>query len=268
MARISGKTGNVYTGQQVIDSAEVAWTTAGAGRVATLDTSSGNYKVGSGSAKMVTTTIGVTTLLYTHDFGALDLSTYAYVLLWVKSSINQNAGDCQLLLDDTAACGSPIESIDLPALTAGTWKYCRLTLAVPGSDTAIISVGIKQITDLADMSFWVDDIRAAKAVVGVKDWTLSYKALTQDVTGFDSSGAKMFVGILTEWSGAFAGFKDGAPQAISGPIGLELQESTTANQLWRGNAIITDISAKTDVAGLVAYNYTYQGTDALQIPTA
>ena len=36
-----------------------------------------------------------------------------------------------LVLDDTAGCGSPLESIDLPALTAGTWQ--QVTLAV-GND--------------------------------------------------------------------------------------------------------------------------------------
>lgn len=268
MSRVSGKTGSVFIGSQVIDSAEVVWTSAGVGRVVTLDTTSGNYKAGSGSAKVVTTAIGITTLLYTHDFGALDLSGYTTVLLWVKSSINQAAGDCQLLLDDTAASISPLESINLPALTANTWQYCKLVLANPGSDTAIISVGIKQITDLADMSFWVDDIRAAKSIAGIKDWALSYKVAAFDVTGFDSGGAKAFVGVLTEWSGSFSGFKDAAPQAISGPVGLELQESTTATQTWRGNAIITDIAPKTDVAGLVAISYTFQGTDLLTPPTA
>ena len=266
MARLSGKAGAVYVGSQVVEDCEDAWVTGGAGRVSTLDNT--DYKVGSGSVKVVTTAIGVTTLLHYEDFGAIDLTSYTTIMLWVKSSINQAAGDCQLLLDDTAGCGTPLETLNFPALVADTWKYVKLTLANPAALGAVVSVGIKQIVDLADMSFWVDDIRAAKAVAGIKSWTLDQVVDVLECTGFDSGGNRQFVPVLKGWSGSFEGYKEGAPLAIGTVTGLELQESATATQQYRGSAIISGPHPKTDIGGLVTYAYDFKGVHALEIATA
>ncbi|MFA4973641.1 MAG: hypothetical protein WC683_13605 [bacterium] len=266
MARLSGKAGAVHLGLQTVHACDAAWTTAGAGRVSTLDTT--DYKVGSGAAKVVTTTIGGTTLLHTIDFAAINLAAYVAILLWVKSSVNQSAGDCQLLLDDTSACASPLESLDLPALTADVWKFCKLALANPGSDTAIISAGIKQITDLADMTFRCDAIEAAKTIAGIKSWTLDQEVEVLETTAFDSSGVRSFAPTLTGWKGSFEGFKDGAPLTIGTVIGLELRESATATQQFRGSAIITKLNPKVDISGLVTYAYEFQGIHGLEIASA
>lgn len=110
---------------------------------------------------------------------------------------------------------------------------------------------------------------AAGSVTGIKDWSISYKAAALDSTGFDSSGAKTFLGGITEWSGSFAGFKDGVPLAIDGTVVAGVfKETQTATQKWSGNVILTDISSKTDVASVVTYSYTFQGTAALTPPTA
>ena len=68
----------------------------------------------------------------------------------------------QFLLDDTSKCASPIETIDIPALTAGVWKRAELSLACASSDTAIISLAIKYTVDVAPDSWNIrlDDIRA------------------------------------------------------------------------------------------------------------
>ncbi len=110
---------------------------------------------------------------------------------------------------------------------------------------------------------------AAGSVVGIKDWTLSYKVSALDSTGFDSLGAKRFDGGITEWSGSFAGFKDGAPLAIDGTVvAIVCKETQTATQKWSGSCILTDISSKTDVANVVTYSYTFQGTAVLTPPSA
>ena len=266
MARLSGKNGSVLVASQLIDDCEDAWVTAGAGRVSSLDNT--DYKVGSGSAKMVTTAIGATTLLHTEDFGAMDLTGYTHLMAWVKSSINQVAGDCQILLDDTAACASALETLAIPALVAGTWKYVTIALVTPAALGAVISVGLKQIVDLADMSMWLDDIRAAKAIAGIRAWTLEEAAEVVDVTGFDHAGISAFIPTVMKWSGSFEGFKDGAPLAIGSVVGLELRESQTATQQYRGSAIITGCSDKVDITGAVMYSYTFQGTHGLERATA
>lgn len=91
-----------------------------------------------------------------------NLSNCTKVGFWYKSSIVLSAGDLQLLLDDTPACASPLETLDVPAVAAGevnTWKYAKVALAAPSSDVAIVSVGLKYTVDKGAMNFWLDDIR-------------------------------------------------------------------------------------------------------------
>ena len=50
----------------------------------------------------------------------------------------------------------------MPALTANTWKYCRVALSNPHTDTAIISVGLEYDSDLGACTVHLDDIKAVK----------------------------------------------------------------------------------------------------------
>ncbi len=106
---------------------------------------------------------------------------------------------------------------------------------------------------------------AGVSVTGIKSWTLDQKVEALDSTGFDSSGVKAFIPGASEWSGSFEGSKDGAPLTIGTEIALVLKESQTATQKHTGQAIVTGLSAKTDISGLVSYSYTFQGTGALTI---
>ena len=108
---------------------------------------------------------------------------------------------------------------------------------------------------------------AGAEVVGVKAWSLDQAVDALETTGFDSSGNKAYIPGLSGWSGSFEGHKDGAPLTIGTEIALVLKESATATQKHTGQAIVTGFSAKTDVAGVVAYSYTFQGTGALTIAT-
>ena len=80
--------------------------------------------------------------------------------MWVKSTVATSSGNLKLLLDDTASCASPIETLSLPALTADTWTFVRMSLSTPELDTAIISVGLEYDSDLGACTVWVDDIVA------------------------------------------------------------------------------------------------------------
>jgi hypothetical protein len=265
MARVAGYGGAVHVATQVIEDCEDAWNEqAGAGVTASLDTA--DFKVGSGSAKFVLTADTGVEIVASEVIVSLNIATYTDIYLWVKSSVAMDANDWQLLLDDSASCASPIVTSNLPALSAGTWKFVRLTPTLT-SCTAIISVGLKQAVDKGALSFWIDDIRAGKAIAGIKSWTLDYSTAVYDSSGFDSAGAKVFIPGTTEWSGSFEGFKDGAPLAIGSVVGLELRESSTSTQQWRGSAIITSINPSVAIDGLVTYSYNFQGVHGLEIPT-
>ena len=140
---------------------------------ATADTS--NEKEGSACLKLVVAAgCGANDILATDDITSIDITDCDEVTLWVHSTTALDAGDVQVLLDDTAQCaGTPLESLDIPAVSANTWTSCVISLANPTSDSAIISVGLKMITDRA-FTLRVDDIRAIKSTSRI------YKRLSPD----------------------------------------------------------------------------------------
>jgi hypothetical protein len=78
--------------------------------------------------------------------------------------VNANAGDLQLLLDKDASCASPELTLNLPALTANTWKLCVLPYdRTTANINAIKSIGVKMVTDLGAFNLFVDDVRAEQA---------------------------------------------------------------------------------------------------------
>ena len=82
--------------------------------------------------------------------------------MWVKSTVATSAGNLKLLLDNTAACASPLETLSVPALSADTWTFVRMSLANPETDTAIISVGLEYDADIGAVTVWIDDIVAVE----------------------------------------------------------------------------------------------------------
>ena len=112
-------------------------------------------------------------VLITDSFTSLDISDCDKVEITVRSSAALSAGDIQLLLDDTAKCVSATESLDIPATLANTTTTHVIDLANPHSDTAIISVGIKLITDAANTMYF-DRIKAVKSA------SKQYKILTPE----------------------------------------------------------------------------------------
>jgi hypothetical protein len=64
------------------------------------------------------------------------------------------------MLDNTASCASPLETLSIPALSADTWTFVRMSLANPETDTAIISVGLEYDSDIGAVTVWIDDISA------------------------------------------------------------------------------------------------------------
>jgi len=50
-------------------------------------------------------------------------------------------------------------------------------------------------------------------------------------------------------------------------VGLELQESGTVTQMWRGMGYITGIHPSTAMDGIVSYSYDFQGTGDLSPAT-
>ncbi len=264
MAHISGKTGHVYGGALLVEDCEDVWV-AGTG-ASSISTITG--KVGTNAVRDTTTTLGASALMMTEVIAPGTLVSYDGVYFWFRSSVTTAAGDIALLLDDTALCASPIEILNLPALTATTWKQCFVRFADPTLLGAIISVGTRQVTDLADGTFDIDDVEALAELDGMKSWTLDYTADTLEATDFGDAGVKSYIIGGSGWSGSFEGLKDGVPLGIGGEVYLTLGESSTASQNWIGKAIITGAHPNTSADGIVTYSYDFQGTGAVEMPSA
>jgi hypothetical protein len=268
MARLAGKTGNVYVGVTTIEDCEDVWNEqVDADVTASLDTS--DYKVGSGSAKFICAAgIANGDIVASEAISSTDLTGCTAVMFWAKSTVNiTTAGDLQLLIDEDALCANPL-ALDIPALVANTWKFCRITADFTDYNAAI-SVGLKlTANDPGAFTLNIDHIQAAKAVAGIKSWKIDQIVDVVDTTGFDSSSHRTFLPVLHGWSGSFEGYKDGAPLTHGSVVGLELQQSATATQQYRGTAIITGAHPSVSVDGLNLISYDFQGVGPIEIATA
>ncbi len=144
----------------LIEDCEDAWNEyAGTGVTATAD--SGVYMVGTYSAKAAMAASTGVEVIMTEAISSTDMSSYKGIVGWFRSSVALNAGDWQLLLDDSANCASPVVTIPFPAMAANTWYWIYLNNTNFSSATGIISIGLKQAVDKGAMNFYVDGVRAA-----------------------------------------------------------------------------------------------------------
>jgi len=147
--------------EKTINNCEVAWDdeTNGANALSTLYKVEGSYS----NAITVSADAGAGELLSTDVISSVDLSQCDKVEIWMRSSVALDAGDMQLHLDNTAACASALETLDIPAMDANKDYVHVISLANPTSDTAIISCGIYQVCDKGACILYVDHIRAYKS---------------------------------------------------------------------------------------------------------
>ena len=127
-------------------------------------------KQGTGSNQFIIPAGASADQIVTDSITSKDISKYNYLEGWVKitrsSGTATSAGDLSILLDDTANCASPLETVNLPALTDDTWTFFRVALTNPELNTAIISVGLKYDVDLGACTVWLDDLSVTRNDTG------------------------------------------------------------------------------------------------------
>ena len=135
----------------------------------------------------------------TDSISSLDLSKYDTLEFWIKSTVATSSGNLKILLDNTASCASPLETLSVPALTADTWKFCRVSLANPETDSAIISVGFEYDSDLGACTVWLDEVKVVRndsaiwATLSRRAWRLDKEAadLVLSMDGRQSVGSRL-----------------------------------------------------------------------------
>jgi hypothetical protein len=128
--------------------------------VAELDTK--DRKQGAQSCKFTFSSSTVAGEKATDSIVSKDISGYDYIEFWIKSTVATSAANLQLHLDNHTNCQSPIETINVPALSADTWTFVRSVLSNTELNTAIISVGLDMDVDIAPCVVWLDDISVVK----------------------------------------------------------------------------------------------------------
>lgn len=265
MTHISGILGGVYTGTALlIDDCEDTWAEQVVVGV-TLSVQTG--KVGTYCARAATVDVGATILM--SEAITKDASAYHAAFWWARSSITTAAADLQLLLSEAANCATPAETLNIPALTAATWKQCfGIFTGATSTRNALISVGLKSAVDLANGNFDVDDVEAVAEVTGISSWSLDATVSVLDTTDFADTGTRAILPGVSQWAGSFEGLKDGVPLSIGTEYYLVLGESNTAYQGWLGKAVIMGAHPNVAFDGSVTYSYDFEGTASLESPSA
>jgi hypothetical protein len=162
------------TTSAALDDCETNWTAA-ANVSSALDAS--DYKEGSNSVELTVDAAFTTGIMAYRNDTYGDLSDDSFVRFWIKSSVATEAGDLQLLLDDTAACASPLETLDLPALEADVWTIVVLEFGTPANLTAVASIGIQGATDIGAAVINLDDFEVFESLDSALDdenyWSIS-----------------------------------------------------------------------------------------------
>ena len=138
--------------------ADSAWT-GFASTTATAETT--DKKEGTGSADIVINADFTTGLAAYVDLSAtVDISKIDSIQLWVKATSTTALGDYEIVVADTAGCGSTLENLDLPVLVANTWKLVTLGISDNSDMTAIKCVGLNVAVDKGVVTINLDQIFA------------------------------------------------------------------------------------------------------------
>ena len=141
----------------------------------TASTDTQDKKRGTASAKFVIASGASAGDIATDSIGSKDISKYDYLECWVKSTVPTSSGNLKILLDDSASCASPLETLSVPALAADTWTYVRMALSNPELNTAIISIGLEYDADIGASQVRLDDIKVVQN--DTAEWTIFPKHL-------------------------------------------------------------------------------------------
>jgi hypothetical protein len=183
-----------FSGEQIQD-ANLVWTEQVDGDV-TMTKDTQDFKANNASSRLyISGSVSSGDILASQAIGSKDLRRYDAVEFWIKSSTTTAAGDITLCLSSAANLGDIKETLSVPALTARTWTYCRVSLANPEEDDAIISVGLKYATTGARY-VWINDIKAVETESAVYNrlWSGTYRVDRESRKIFLSESARKEVG--------------------------------------------------------------------------
>lgn len=127
---------------------------------------------GTYSASIAPAAAFTTGLLATKAITSIDITGYHGLGFYIRSSVALQPNDLSILIDETATCASPEETMPIPiALAANKWYWIQtnFTNATLATRDAIISVGLQANRDFGAATIYIDGIRVQKR----KDYEMS-----------------------------------------------------------------------------------------------
>jgi predicted secreted protein len=113
------------------------------------------------------------------------------------------------------------------------------------------------------------DATVPAVVYSITSWEADLKGDAIDVTGMGDSGAKTFIGGLTEGSCSFECYEDSdhvlnADIAPGASVLIQLRYVSTDAAAWHGEAIVTSLKPTVSVEGAVKWSVAAQFTGAVE----
>ncbi len=181
-ATAAGITWDPISDSEEEDDCETTWTDPGANITIADETTI--KKADSKSQKISVGDAFTTGIIGYRDQSLGDKSAYGFVRFWIRSSIAVTANSLQFCIDENAGISSPTETLNIPALTADTWRLCTLECSDPANNMdSVESMGLKVAVDLgAAADIYIDDIYFVKSFSS----TVEYSTTNEDLFTYDN----------------------------------------------------------------------------------
>lgn len=149
------------TTETLLENCEDAWNElVDGGVISGIDTS--DYKKGSASVKIqVTSGVAVDAILASEVLSSTDMHLDTALRFWIKSDVACDASDLAIRISESVNCGTvgTYKDVLVPALVAGVWTECTVTMTSMTDFNAVISIGLILKVDKGEMTIHLDDIR-------------------------------------------------------------------------------------------------------------
>ena len=190
----------------------------------TITADTEDYKTGSASNKIVIAAGASAGDTASDTITSVNISKYDHLEFWIKSSVATSSGNLKIHLVDA---GGIEESLDVPALTANVWKYCRIALVAPYDNTAITQVRFEYDSDLGACVVHLDDIKV------VKNDTAAWEKLARNTWRIDKEGTVQGAStadlVLSDRGRALAAYR--LLKIVGGNVPTEFSADTTVTEV-------------------------------------
>ena len=190
----------------------------------TITADTEDYKTGSASNKIVIADGASAGDTASDTITSVNISKYDYIEFWIKSSVATSAGNLKIHLVDA---GGIEESLNVPALTANVWKYCRVELVAPYDNTAITQVRFEYDSDLGACVVHLDDIKV------VKNDTAAWEKLARNTWRIDKEGTLQGAStadlVLSDRGRALASYR--LLKIVGGDVPTEFSADSTVTEI-------------------------------------